>query len=424
MAIIVIVGAQWGDEGKGKIVDLLSEEMDYVARYQGGPNAGHTVVIGEDETILHQLPSGVLRPHVLNVVGNGVVIDPAVFMQEVKFVQSKGINLENRLFISDRAHLILPYHRRLDAAAETAQGKDKIGTTGRGIGPAYVDKFSRAGIRVGDLKDPEFFKSRLAKQIELKNRDLLKIYNQEPLDEKETISACREFLDFVNDFIADTSVILYDALKAGKNILAEGAQGTMLDVDYGTYPFVTSSNPIAGGACTGLGLGPTTISDVWGIVKAYTTRVGMGPFPTEFDVEYSEHIRQLGGEFGATTGRPRRCGWFDAVVLSTAVRVNGFTGLVMTKLDVLDTLQEIKICTGYKYKGKTLTAYPADLDAQENCEPVYETHPGWQTSTAEVRSWENLPENAKKYLSRISEILDVPIKIISVGPKRRQTFFV
>ncbi|MBN1466069.1 adenylosuccinate synthase [candidate division KSB1 bacterium] len=421
MSVSVIVGAQWGDEGKGKIVDLLSEKMDIVARYQGGPNAGHTVVVNGKEIILHQIPSGILWPHTMCVIGNGVVIDPTVFMRELEFVQNQGISVDNRLLISDRAHLILPYHRRLDTAREESQGLKKIGTTGRGIGPAYIDKVGRMGVRACDLLDAQALAARIGDTLDEHNRVLEAIYHAEPMTVDEIVQQCRSFADKIGDCITDTSVYLDGAIRTGKNILLEGAQGTMLDIDYGTYPFVTSSNPSSGGACVGLGLSPKKIDNIIGVVKAYTTRVGMGPFPTEFDEQFSTHIRQLGGEFGATTGRPRRCGWFDMVVVENAVRINGLTNLVITKLDVLDSLAEIKICVGYDYDGRIYEHYPADLPAQEKAIPVLESHPGWVSSTKEAKTWDDLPMNAQNYLLRISELSGVKISIISVGPDRNQT---
>ena len=421
MAVSIIVGAQWGDEGKGKIVDLLSERVDIVARYQGGPNAGHTVVVNGNQIILHQIPSGILWPHTTCLLGNGVVIDPEVFTEEYNFVKKQGIDVKGRLFISDRAHLILPYHRQIDVANELSQGDNKIGTTGRGIGPAYMDKIGRKGIRVCEVLDLDELRSKVEINLNAQNKILTTIYGAEPVGLDEVMDSCKVFRDTVAEFIVDTSVLIDKAMRAEKNILVEGAQGTMLDVDYGTYPFVTSSNPVAGGACTGLGIGPTKIDEVIGIVKAYTTRVGMGPFPTEFDDDFSEHIRKLGGEFGATTGRARRCGWFDAVVLRNAVRINGLTSLVITKLDVLDTLQEIKVCTGYEINGVISNDYPATLKAQEIAKPVLESHPGWQISTEQVKEWDDLPENAKKYLNRLSELTGIPISIVSVGPERNQT---
>lgn len=425
MPIKVVVGAQWGDEGKGKIVDLLSQQVDVVARYQGGPNAGHTVVIDGEETILHQIPSGILWPHTTCVIGNGVVIDPDVLKEEIQFLQQRGVDVGGRLLISHRAHLIMPYHRLLDSSREDASSDDKkIGTTGRGIGPAYVDKYDRTGVRIVDLLNSDFLREKIAFNIHEKNKVLQQIYASEKLDPDKIISDYVRFDEFIDEYVTDTSIYLNKAMNEGKNILFEGAQGTMLDVDFGTYPYVTSSNPIAGGACIGLGVGPTRIDEVLGIVKAYTTRVGMGPFPTEFDPMFSEKMRQLGGEFGATTGRPRRCGWFDAVVVSHAVRVNGLTSLAITKLDVLDTLEEIKICTAYKVGGKVISHYPAELWLQEKVEPIYETHPGWLEPTGNAKSFAELPENARNYLNRIRELLGVDIAIVSVGSDRKQTIFI
>ncbi len=401
----------------------MREKVDVVARYQGGPNAGHTVVVNGKEIVLHQIPSGILWPHTTCVIGNGVVIDPKVFMEELAFVQSQGIDTTGRLLISDRAHLILPYHRCLDGANEEQQGVKKIGTTGRGIGPAYMDKVGRIGVRTCDVLDKEVLAERINDTLAAHNRTLKSIYQCEPMDANDILDLCGTFAATVGDYITDTSVYIDKAIKEGKEILLEGAQGTMLDVDYGTYPFVTSSNPVAGGACIGVGIGPTRLDEIFGIVKAYTTRVGMGPFPTEFDEAFSEHIRQLGGEFGATTGRPRRCGWFDAVVVENAVRVNGLTSLVITKLDVLDTLDEIKICTGYDYNGKTFAHYPADIKAQLGAKPILESHPGWKSSTSGAKSWDDLPEKAQRYLNRLSELTGVKIGIISVGPDRNQTIF-
>lgn len=421
MSVTAVVGAQWGDEGKGKIVDLLSESADVVARYQGGPNAGHTVVVNDEEIVLHQIPSGILWPHTTCLIGNGVVIDLRVLLEEMEMVRRRGVSVAGRLFISERAHLILPHHRLLDEAREQQQGDKKIGTTGRGIGPAYVDKAGRIGIRACDLLDPEDLQERVMQAVAEHNEVLQNVYRRAPLDPAVVIEQCRGYAEKLSAGIVDTSVYLDEAIRSGKQVLLEGAQGTMLDVDFGTYPFVTSSNPIAGGACTGLGIGPRRIDEVIGIVKAYTTRVGMGPFPTEFDADFSEKIRQIGGEFGATTGRPRRCGWFDVVVVNHAVRVNGLTSLVITKLDVLDSLPEIKICIGYRHKGKILRHYPAGMRAQLDAEPIYETHPGWMTPTTSCTEWEQLPRNAQKYLMRLSELTGTMISMISVGPNRSQT---
>jgi len=423
MSVTIILGAQWGDEGKGKIVDLLSAKADVVARYQGGPNAGHTVVIDEEEIVLHQIPSGILHPHTRCIIGNGVVIDPVILMEEVDFVKSKGFQVDGRLFISHRAHLIMPYHKLLDTTREAAEGAAKIGTTGRGIGPAYVDKFDRCGIRIVDLLDRSTLAEKLLKNLESKNKVLQRIYDRDSMDTEKIIQDYLEFDRRIDAYVKDTTLLINRAIDAGEEVLIEGAQGTMLDIDFGTYPYVTSSNPTAGGACTGLGVGPTRIDRVLGVVKAYTTRVGMGPMPTEFDTEFGDQMRQLGGEYGATTGRPRRCGWFDAVVVRMAAMINGLTHLAITKLDVLDTLPEIKICTAYRYQGRVMEHYPAELWIQEQLEPVYESHPGWLCSTQEAHSFDELPENARSYLRRISELTRTPISLISVGSKRSQTIF-
>lgn len=424
MSVTVVVGAQWGDEGKGKIVDILSEKVDIVARYQGGPNAGHTVVIGNEQIILHQIPSGILRPHTTCVIGSGVVIDPVVLMDEIDFIQKKNITVQGRLFISHRAHLIMPYHKILDSKREQQPERIKIGTTGRGIGPAYADKFNRTGIRIVDLLDRETLKGKLEANINEKNMLFEHIYHDEKIDTEKIIHDYIEFDQKIDDYVTDTTVLLNNAIDEGKNLLVEGAQGTMLDIDYGTYPYVTSSNPTAGGACTGLGISPLDIDRIIGIVKAYTTRVGMGPLPTEFEKEFGDHIRELGGEYGATTGRPRRCGWFDAVVVSYAARINGLSHLAITKLDVLDTLPELKICTGYKYKNRVYHNFPAELWILENLEPVYETCPGWRQDTSHARFFEELPIEAQNYLNRISELVNVPIGIVSVGSERNQTIIV
>ena len=424
MPVTIILGAQWGDEGKGKIVDLLSARADVVARYQGGPNAGHTVVIDEEEIVLHQIPSGILNPQTRCIIGNGVVIDPVILMEEIDFVRSKGYQVEGRLFISHRAHLIMPYHKLLDTTREAAEGTAKIGTTGRGIGPAYVDKYDRCGIRIVDLLDRTTLADKLLKNLDSKNKLLRRIYDRDSMDTEKIIQDYLEFDRRIDAYVKDTSVMINRAIDAGDEVLIEGAQGTMLDVDFGTYPYVTSSNPIAGGACTGLGIGPTRIDHVLGVVKAYTTRVGMGPMPTELGGEFGDMMRELGGEYGATTGRPRRCGWFDAVVVRMAAMLNGLTQLAITKLDVLDTLAEIKICTGYRYQGKLVEHYPAEIWMQEALEPVYESHPGWQCRTQDARTLADLPLNARRYLDRISQLTGVPIAIVSVGSKRSQTIIV
>lgn len=423
MSVVVVVGAQWGDEGKGKIVDLLSSNFNITARYQGGANAGHTVIIGEKKYVLHLIPSGILHPEVTCVIGNGVVIDPKALMEEIHLLEDKGIQVEGRLWISQKAHLIMPYHKLLDSASEEKQGANKIGTTGRGIGPAYVDKANRKGIRIVDLLDREGFEKKLRRNIAEKNELLNKIYGIMPLDVEKIIEEYLDFDKIIDPYIKDVSVLLSDSINNGKSILLEGAQGTLLDVDHGTYPYVTSSNPASGGACTGVGIGPTKIDEVMGVIKAYTTRVGEGPFPTELLDDDGEFLRKEGMEFGATTGRPRRCGWFDAVIARYAVRINGIDALAITKLDVLDKFESIKVCTGYRYKKKVLKEFPTDLRVLQECEPIYETLPGWQSPTTGIKKWEDLPENAQKYLSYLEEITGASAKVVSVGSKRSQTIF-
>ncbi|MEL6821079.1 MAG: adenylosuccinate synthase [Calditrichota bacterium] len=423
MSVVVIVGAQWGDEGKGKIVDLLSKDYNIVARYQGGANAGHTVIIKDKKYVLHLIPSGILHDDVECVIGNGVVIDPVALIEEIRLLEEKGVHVEDRLKISQKAHLIMPYHKLLDTASEERQGGQKIGTTKRGIGPAYVDKANRKGIRIVDLLDRSLFEEKLRRNIAEKNELLEKIYGQVPLDVEQIIDQYLAFDELIDPYIKDTSVYLNSAIEEGKSILLEGAQGTLLDVDHGTYPYVTSSNPSSGGACIGVGIGPTKIDEVLGIIKAYTTRVGEGPFPTELLDEDGEFLRREGNEFGATTGRPRRCGWFDAVIARYAVRINGIDNLAITKLDVLDRFERIKVCTGYKYGDKILREFPTDPMILENCEPVYEEHPGWLEPTTDVRSWDDLPKIARDYLSFLEEITGAPAKIVSVGSKRSQTIF-
>lgn len=424
MAVKVIVGAQWGDEGKGKVVDLLSDKMDVVARYQGGANAGHTVVIDGEKYILHLIPSGILHEDVVCVIGNGVVVDPVALLEEIELLESKGVTVQGRLLISHRAHLIMPYHKLLDEARENRDAKNKIGTTGRGIGPAYVDKYNRMGIRIVDLLDRDTLKAKLRRNIGEKNEILNKIYHQKALDVDEIINEYIEFDQKIDPFVKDVSAYLNDAVRQGKNILLEGAQGTLLDVDFGTYPYVTSSTPTSGGACSGVGLGPTKIDTVLGVIKAYTTRVGMGPFPSEIPDEAGINLRDLGEEFGATTGRPRRCGWFDAVIARYAVQVNGIDAFALTKLDVLDTLDEIKICVAYQYDGEKITTFPSEMRVLENCQPVYETYPGWKTSTRDVRRYADLPVNARKYLEAIRRLTDTEMSIVSVGSDREETVVV
>ncbi|MCK5074855.1 MAG: adenylosuccinate synthase [Calditrichia bacterium] len=423
MSVNIVVGAQWGDEGKGKIVDLLSENMDLVARYQGGANAGHTVIIKGKKYILHLIPSGILHPDTICIIGNGVVIDPIALMDEIKLLEQEGIKVGGRLFISHKAHLIMPYHKMLDKVTEEAKGDKKIGTTGRGIGPAYVDKFSRRGIRIVDLLDRELFKEKIISNLEEKNNILEKIYGKTPLNVEDIFNEYLEFDKKIDPYIKDISVLLNKGIKDNKNILLEGAQGTLLDVDHGTYPFVTSSNPVSGGACTGVGIGPTRVDTVIGVIKAYTTRVGFGPFPTELFGKEGDDFREAGKEYGATTGRPRRCGWFDAVIARYASRINGIDKFAVTKLDVMDNMEEIKVCVAYDHKGKTIKEFPANMKVIEEITPVYETHLGWMSDTSSIKSYDNLPENAKKYLDRLSELTEVEIAIVSVGQGREQTIF-
>lgn len=421
MSVNVIIGSQWGDEGKGKIVDLLSKDADVVARYQGGANAGHSIVLQREKYILHLIPSGILHPQTMCIIGNGVVVDPVVLLDEIKFLESKGVKVSGRLLISHRAHLIMPYHKLLDQAQEDFPTEDKIGTTGRGIGPAYVDKVNRTGIRVVDLLDKETLTQKIELNINQKNQILEKIYKRDRLDAE---SITKEYLSFdkkIDEYITDISIYMDQAIRDGKKILVEGAQGTLLDIDFGTYPYVTSSNPVSGGACTGLGIGPTRIDRVIGIIKAYTTRVGHGPFPTEFLKDMADQMRELGEEYGATTGRPRRCGWFDAVIANYAVHINGLNCFALTKLDVLDTLSEIKICTHYRFGQKRITNFPAEQRILKQCQPEYITLPGWNLSTKDIKHFEDLPANAKSYIETIESLVRIPVSIISVGPDRDQT---
>jgi adenylosuccinate synthase len=416
---VVIVGAQWGDEGKGKIVDVLAEEVDVVARYQGGANAGHTVHVGAEEFILHQIPSGILHPRRRCLLGNGVVFDPFQFFEELDALTVRGIDAEGRVGVSSRAHLLLTYHKMLDRAAE-ARRANRIGTTGRGIGPAYEDKVARQGMRVADLRDAARAEEMLRRGAERVNARLAALETDERVDADALVDEVLSIRERLMAISVDTGRVIHDAIRAGERVLLEGAQGALLDVDHGTYPYVTSSNTTAGGAALGVGIGPTMVDGVIGVVKAYTTRVGEGPLPTELPSPMQEQVRELGGEFGATTGRPRRCGWFDAVVVRYAARVNGLTGLAVTKLDVLDTLPELKIATRYAAGGDELDDFPGDLGLLEEAEPIYETLPGWQTSTAEARRWDDLPEAAQAYLRRISELTETPLWYVSVGTRRDQ----
>lgn len=424
MSVKIVVGSQWGDEAKAKIVDYLAVDADYVVRFQGGANAGHTVIVGGNEFIFHLIPAGIMYPDKICVIGNGVVLDPNALLDEIEELKKRGIDVEGRLFISQKTHLVMPYHKLLDQASEKYKGKNSIGTTGRGIGPAYRDKAARVGIRIVDLLNRDVFKAKLEANIHEANEFLTKIYGYEPLVVDEVVDAFLEFDRKIDPYVTDISVLLHDAIKNGKNVLFEGAQGALLDIDHGTYPFVTSSNTIAGAACIGTGIGPTDIDEVIGVMKAYTTRVGNGPFPTEFEGEFAQKIRDIGGEYGATTGRPRRCGWFDGVIANYATRINGLSALAITKLDVLDSLPEIRICTGYKYGDRVLTNFPVDISVLDAIEPVYETHPGWMESTKTARRYEDLPAKAKSYLARIGEMVDTPIKYVSVGSDREQTITV
>ncbi len=422
MSAVVLIGSQWGDEGKGKVTDFLAEKADMVIRYQGGSNAGHTVVVGEKEYKLHLIPSGILYPGTTCIIGNGVVIDPAVLIKELDYLESQGICTDN-LKISLRAHLVMPYHMRLDELEEESKGSNKIGTTKRGIGPAYMDKTARVGIRIIDLLDEEEFAGRLKKNLEEKNRLFKQVYNVEGFVFEEIFQRYRSYLPRLKKYITDTSVIIHEFLSQKKNVLFEGAQGTLLDMDHGTYPFVTSSHPVAGAACIGSGVGPTEINKTIGIVKAYTTRVGEGPFPTELVDADGELMRNRGHEFGTTTGRPRRCGWLDMVILSYAARINGLNRIAITKLDVLDQMEKIKICVAYKYKGEIIRNFPASLKALSQCEPVYEEMDGWLTETTQIQKYESLPVNARKYIERIEKLLGVKAAIIAIGPGRNQTIF-
>lgn len=419
MSISVIVGSQWGDEGKGKIVDLLSDRFQIVARYQGGANAGHTVEIGDKKFILHLIPSGILRDDVICVIGNGVVIDPQALLEEIKMLENLGVKIKNRLFISHNAHLIMPYHKLLDSINES--GNSKIGTTGRGIGPCYIDKYARTGIRIVDLLNRKNLEEKIRYNIEEKNNILKKLYDKEELNIDEIIKAYLKFDDEIDQYITDTTSLLNNAIKDGKSILLEGAQGALLDVDHGTYPYVTSSSPTTGGACTGTGIPPTKINSVIGIVKAYTTRVGLGPFPTELKDETGEKLRTIGYEFGATTGRPRRCGWYDAFLVNYSSMINGITKAAITKLDVLSNFEKINVCVGYEINGKKLKYFPTNVYELENAKPIYETLDGWNEDISFARTFDELPSKAKDYLNFIADKSNFEIGIISVGPKRDQT---
>ncbi|MBN1333072.1 MAG: adenylosuccinate synthase [Synergistales bacterium] len=417
----VIIGAQWGDEGKGRVVDFLGKNVDIFARYQGGANAGHTVIVEGSKYVFHLLPSGMLYPCKVCIIGNGVVIDPEQLIYELRMLQDQGKD-RARLVVSGAAHVVMPYHKLLDQAHENFRGRGKkIGTTGRGIGPCYVDKYNRMGIRMEDLLDPDLLREKLSSNLDLKNLQLTRIFNIEPMAFDEVYKKALEWGKILEPYIADASLILNEALNSGKNVLFEGAQGTLLDVDHGTYPFVTSSNPVSAGACIGMGVAPTIIDSVTGVVKAYSTRVGSGPFPTEDEGEIGEYLREKGGEYGATTGRPRRCGWLDLVALSYAVRLNGMDNIALTKLDVLTGLEEIKVCTGYMLNDEVLGSFPTNVNLLEKVTPLFKTMKGWTEDLGACRKFEDLPEAARNYIEFIEEATRVSIGLIGVGPQREET---
>jgi adenylosuccinate synthase len=421
MGVTLVLGSQWGDEGKGKIVDLLSSKAEIVARYQGGANAGHTIVFGGKQYILHLIPSGILNPSTKCIIGNGVVIDPVALMDEIKMLEDNGIDVDGRLFISHKAHLIMPYHKLLDEARESSKSSKPIGTTGRGIGPAYIDKARRSGIRIVDLLDREGFSQKIKDNITENNDILNKIYSYKELKIDDILEKYLDFDEKIDPYITDTTYLINNAVREGKNILVEGAQGTLLDIDHGTYPFVTSSNPTAGGACTGLGLPPTSIDRVFGVVKAYCTRVGNGPFPTELHDDIGKKLQSEGAEYGATTGRPRRCGWLDLVALKYSVMLNGISDIALTKLDVLDILDEIDLCYAYRIDGKERKTFPVDIPTLDRVEPVYKTMPGWKQSIHGIRTYEDLPMEIHNYFREIEEYTGAKISLISTSPDRKDT---
>lgn len=421
MSNLVVIGTQWGDEGKGKIVDILARDADVVVRYQGGSNAGHTVINERGTYIFHLIPSGILYRGTTCVIGNGVVVDPGALIEEMDQLQTKGIAVGKNFLVSQRAHLILPYHKAIDKAAEQSKGSRRIGTTGRGIGPSYADKMARIGIRMGDLLNPPLFRKKLEENLVEMNWFLERLYKVDTFQVDKVFDQYMGYADRLRSQIADTTTILNHLIQRGKTVLFEGAQGTHLDVDFGTYPYVTSSSSAAGGACTGTGVGPTMIDGVMGIAKAYTTRVGSGPFPTELADEVGQGLQERGREFGSTTGRARRCGWFDAVLVRHATQVNGLTSLVVTKLDVLDGCKELKLCTGYRHGGQLYKTMPADLEVLTQCEPVYVRMKGWTASTTGATTYKQLPAEAKRYLARVEDLADCRIDMISTGSKRAET---
>ncbi|MBW3663305.1 MAG: adenylosuccinate synthase [Actinobacteria bacterium] len=421
MPATIIVGAQWGDEGKGKATDLLADQTDLVVRYQGGNNAGHTVIVGDEVFKLHLIPSGVLYPHVTPIIGDGVVVDPAVLLHELEELDAKGIDASRRLRVSGNAHLIMPYHRELDLLIERRLGSAKLGTTKRGIGPAYADKAARVGLRFQDLFDENIFRQKLEAALELKNQMLSRLYNRLPMDATEIADEYLGYADSLRDQLADTTALIHEALEAGRGVILEGAQGTLLDLDHGTYPFVTSSNPVAGGALTGAGIGPRHVDRVIGITKAYITRVGSGPFPTELDGDIAERMVRTGGEYGTTTGRRRRVGWFDGVLARYATRVNGLTDIFLTKLDVLSEFDTIRVAVAYRYEGEQYEHFPPHQTIFHHAEPVYVDLPGWRTDITEVQTYEQLPPEARSLVEFIEDQGRVPVSWVSVGPKRSQT---
>ncbi len=422
MSVIAVIGAQWGDEGKGKVVDLLSEKVKAVVRFSGGDNAGHTVINPQGEFKLHIVPSGVFYPHTLCIIGNGAVINPAVLIAELDQLNKRNVDT-SRLFISDRANLVMPYHILLDGLEEESKGSKALGTTRRGVGPAFTDKTARLGIRAGDLLDGNSFLERLRSVLDYKNKILTKVYGANPLSLNEIYNQYRQYGELLAPYIKETGIILDDMIKRGESILLEGAQGTLLDPDFGTYPYTTSSSPLAGGACLGAGLGPTKINHVLAVFKAYCTRVGGGPMPTELADATGDKISQCGHEYGTTTGRPRRCGWFDGVAARFSTRVNGFTGAAITRLDVLDSMPRLKLCVGYQLNGERIDNFPASIADLEKCQPIYEELPGWQTPTGNIREFDKLPPEAQRYVNRLEELACCPVNLICVGARREQTIF-
>jgi len=423
MSTKIVIGTQWGDEGKGKYIDILAQDSDLVVRFSGGNNAGHTIVANGNKYALHLVPSGILHPGKTCIIGNGVVVDPSVLISELRDLSQKGVNTEN-LLVSDRAHVIMPYHKVLDELQEKSRGDNSLGTTKRGIGPTYADKTERCGIRMCDLINEKVFREKVKSNLEIKNLIIEKVYGGEKLNADKIIEEYLEYANILRKQITDTNAILFDAIGSGKNILFEGAQATFLDLDFGTYPYVTSSNPVAGGVCVGAGIGPTYIDEVYGVLKAYTSRVGAGPFPTEQDNAIGDKIRELGFEYGTTTGRPRRCGWLDLVMIRYAARVNGLTALAINHVDTIGKLEKIKLCTSYKKDGAIIRHFPASLEELSKCEPVYEEFDGWDEDISNIRDYNSLPSNAKKYLSRIEEIVEVKVKLIGVGKERTNTIVV